>query len=72
MIVNEPAVVPQLTELADRYETALMTNDLAVLDATLWQSPQVVRLGIAENLYGIDSIASLSCRSARGIRRSGR
>ena len=63
MIVNDPLVVAELTELADRYETALMANDLASLDAMFWQSPNVVRLGIGENLYGIDSIAAF--RAAR-------
>ena len=58
MIVNDPSVVAELTELAECYETALMSNDLPTLDAMFWQSPHVVRLGIGENLYGIDSIAA--------------
>jgi hypothetical protein len=63
MIVNDPLVIAELTDLADRYETALMTNDLTTLDAMFWQSPNVVRLGVNENLYGIDSIAAF--RAAR-------
>jgi hypothetical protein len=58
MIVNDPVVVATLTELAERYEAALMANDLAALDAMFWQSPDVVRLGIGENLYGIEAIAA--------------
>ena len=58
MIVNGPPIIAELTELAERYETALMDNDLPALDAMFWQSPDVVRLGIAENLYGIDAIAA--------------
>jgi hypothetical protein len=57
MIVNDPSVIAELTELAERYETALMANDLPALDEMFWQSPHVVRLGIGENLYGIESIA---------------
>ena len=63
MTVNDPVIVAELIGLAERYETALMTNDLPVLDAMFWQSQHVVRLGIAENLYGIDSIAAF--RAAR-------
>ena len=63
MIVNAPSVMAELSELAERYETALMANDLPTLDGMFWQSPHVVRLGIGENLYGIESIAAF--RAAR-------
>jgi hypothetical protein len=63
MIVNDPSVIAELTALAERYETALMANDLPALDQMFWQSPHVVRLGIGENLYGIESIAAF--RAAR-------
>ena len=56
MIVNEPAALAELQDLARRYETALMDNDLETLDAMFWQSPQVIRLGVGENLYGIEMI----------------
>lgn len=35
-----------------------MSNGLSTLDAMFWQSPDVVRLGVGENLYGIEAIAS--------------
>lgn len=63
MIVNDTSVIAELRELAERYETALMANDLPALDGMFWQSPHVVRIGIGENLYGIDSIAAF--RAAR-------
>lgn len=63
MIVNDASVIAELRELAERYETALMANDLPALDGMFWQSPHVVRIGIGENLYGIDSIAAF--RAAR-------
>src|SRR5450631_280331 len=56
MNVNEPDVAAELRAMVDRYETALMKNDLAALDEFFWESPQTVRMGIAENLYGIDEI----------------
>jgi hypothetical protein len=63
VIVNDPEVIAELTGLAESYETALMKNDLTVLDSMFWQSPHVVRLGTGENLYGIDAIAAF--RAAR-------
>jgi hypothetical protein len=58
MMINHPVVIAELTGLAEQYEAALMANDLAALDAMFWQSPDVVRLGIGENLYGIAAIAA--------------
>ena len=55
-VINDPALVAELTQLYMTYETALVTNDLAVLDALFWESPDVVRLGATENLYGIEAV----------------
>lgn len=63
MTIDDPETLAELTALAERYEIALGTNDLATLDAMFWQSPQVVRLGVGENLYGIEEIAAF--RAAR-------
>lgn len=63
MIVDDPRILAELEALAERYEAALMANDLAELDAMFWQSPKVVRLGVGENLYGIEEIAAF--RAAR-------
>lgn len=54
--VNDPAIVAELTELYLKYEQALCENDLDTLDALFWDSPQVLRFGATENLYGIDAI----------------
>lgn len=54
--INDPALVAELTQLYLTYETALCENDLAALDALFWESPEVVRFGATENLYGIDAI----------------
>ena len=45
------------------YETALMSNDLRVLDQLFWHSPLAVRFGTAENLYGMEAIRAF--RKAR-------
>ena len=55
-VINEPALVAELTELYMRYETALCSNDTAVLDNFFWDSADVVRFGLNENLYGAEDI----------------
>ncbi len=53
---NRPDVLAEVSAVADRYEQALVTNDLAVLDELFWDSPSTVRFGATESLYGIDAI----------------
>jgi len=55
-MINAPTLVEELTQLYLKYETALVENDLDVLDDLFWHSDQVVRFGATENLYGIDQI----------------
>jgi ketosteroid isomerase-like protein len=61
--INIPEVVAEVTEAFQRYESALVNNDVAVLDTLFWNSPKTLRFGIGENLYGYDAIASF--RSSR-------
>lgn len=63
MIVNDPEVVAEVQAAFDRYEAALMANDLDALDALFWRSPQVIRFGPGQNLYGIEAIQAF--RTAR-------
>ncbi len=56
--INNPAVVAEVTEAFNRYEAALVSNDLAVLDESFWQSAHTLRYGIAENLHGFDEISA--------------
>ena len=58
MIVNDPDVVAELAALYPRYETALMANDADTLTAMFWDSKDALRFGAAENLHGIEEIAS--------------
>jgi hypothetical protein len=58
VIVNDPAVLAEVTALVDAYEVALMTNDVEALDGAFWPSPHAVRLGVAENLWGFAEIAA--------------
>ncbi|MCL1470081.1 oxalurate catabolism protein HpxZ [Argonema antarcticum] len=70
MDINIPDVVAEVTAAFQRYEKALIDNDIAVLDELFWQSPQTVRFGVGENLYGYDAIATFrSNRSAANLER---
>jgi hypothetical protein len=61
--INIPEVVAEVTQAFERYERALVANDVAALDALFWNSPHTLRYGIGENLYGHEAIAAF--RSAR-------
>ncbi|HWK45862.1 MAG TPA: oxalurate catabolism protein HpxZ [Stellaceae bacterium] len=56
MIINDPKTLAEVTAAFQRYETALLSNDIDVLDELFWTDPRTVRLGIGENLYGIEQI----------------
>ena len=68
--VNLPQVVVEVTAAFNRYEQALVTNDVAVLDELFWKSPLTLRYGATENLYGHDEIAQFrGARSPAGLAR---
>jgi 1-carboxybiuret hydrolase subunit AtzH-like protein len=56
MKINSPEVVAELLALYPQYEAALMANDAGTLTKMFWASPQAMRFGMTENLYGIDEI----------------
>lgn len=66
MILNEPAVLAEVTAAVDAYEAALMDNDVEALDGAFWNSPHTVRLGVTENLYGFAQIAAFRVGRAGG------
>lgn len=69
--INLPAVVAEVKSAFERYETALVSNDVAVLDELFWSSPHTVRYGVTENLYGYEAIAAFrSARSPAGLART--
>ena len=61
--INLPEIVAEVTTAFQRYEQALVTNDIAVLNELFWNSPHTIRLGVSENLYGYEAIAGF--RAAR-------
>jgi hypothetical protein len=54
--VNRPQVVAELTAIYERYERALVTNDVPVLQELFWNSPLAIRFGATENLHGYAEI----------------
>lgn len=54
--INDPAIVAELTDLYMKYEDALCNNKLEILDELFWDAAEVVRFGLAENLYGSEEI----------------
>jgi hypothetical protein len=70
MQVDLPDVVAEVNAQFARYETALVTNDVAVLDELFRADPRTLRYGIAENLYGYDAIMAFRAgRSPVGLMR---
>ena len=55
--INLPEVVTEVTAAFNRYEAALVSNDVQTLDSLFWDSPDTIRFGATENLYGYEAIA---------------
>jgi hypothetical protein len=56
--VNNPAVLAEVTPLFQRYQDAIISNDVDVLNALFWNDGLTIRYGTAENLYGHHAIAN--------------
>src|SRR5262245_48437854 len=70
MEVDLPDVVAEVSAAFERYEKALVSNDVAVLDELFRNDIRTLRYGIAENLYGHGEIASFrAARSPVGLTR---
>jgi AtzH-like len=70
MEIDLPEVVAEVKAAFDCYETALVSNDVATLDALFHDDARTIRYGGAENLYGYDEIRSFrAARSPAGLAR---
>jgi hypothetical protein len=70
MDVDLPEVLTEVTEQFARYEKALVSNDVAVLDELFRDDARTLRYGIGENLYGYDAITAFrAARSPAGLMR---
>jgi hypothetical protein len=71
MDINLPDVLADVTAAFERYEVALVTNDVAVLDELFWNSPHTLRYGATENLYGYPEIQAFRAgRPSTGLART--
>lgn len=69
--INLPDVMAEVTAAFERYERALVGNDVAVLDELFWDSPHTIRFGATENLYGVEAIRAFrAARSPAGLART--
>jgi hypothetical protein len=71
MDINIPDVLLELTLQSERYESALVNNDVEVLDELFWNSPHTLRYGVTENLYGYADIRAFRAnRPSVGLKRT--
>jgi Protein of unknown function (DUF3225) len=71
MEIDLPEVVAEVTAAFERYEKALVSNDVATLDAIFRNDPRTIRYGTGENLYGYGEIAAFrAARSPAGLART--
>ena len=56
MEINLPDVHAEVSAVFARYEDALVSNDTQTLHDLFWQSPQTIRFGVGENLFGANEI----------------
>lgn len=71
MDIDIPEVKAEVADAFARYETALVTNDVATLTELFWADPRTLRYGGGENLYGIAEIAAFrAARSPVGLERT--
>jgi hypothetical protein len=70
MDINLPDVVAEVGAAFARYEAALVSNDIGVLQELFWHDERTIRYGIGENLYGHGEIAAFrAARSPVGLAR---
>src|SRR5215469_5410213 len=70
MEIDLPDVVAEVAAQFARYEQALVSNDVAVLNELFHRDARTLRYGIGENLYGYDEVTAFrAARSPVGLMR---
>ncbi|MBV8700160.1 oxalurate catabolism protein HpxZ [Bradyrhizobium sp.] len=70
MEIDLPDVLAEITAQFARYEQALVSNDVAVLNELFHRDARTLRYGIGENLYGYDEVTAFrAARSPVGLMR---
>jgi len=71
MDIDLPEVLAEVQDAFARYEKALVSNDVATLDALFFDDARTIRYGTAENLYGYREVSSFrAARSPVGLGRT--
>jgi hypothetical protein len=71
MEIDLPDVKAEVTAAFQRYERALMANDIATLNQIFRDDPRTIRYGVGENLYGHAEVAGFrAARSPVGLART--
>ena len=71
MEIDRPDVIAEVRAAFEVYERALVTNDVATLDALFRDDPRTIRFGGTENLFGHDAIKAFrAARSPAGLART--
>jgi Protein of unknown function (DUF3225) len=68
MQVDLPEVIAEVKTEFERYEQALVSNDVAILNEMFRKDVRTIRYGVNENLYGHAEIAAFrAARSPLGL-----
>jgi hypothetical protein len=71
MEIDRPEIVKEVKDAFERYEQALMSNDVQMLNAMFLDDARTIRYGAAENLYGHAEISRFrTARSPAGLART--
>jgi hypothetical protein len=71
MDIDLPEIVDEVRAAFERYERALVSNNVGTLDALFCDDPRTIRYGATENLYGYDEIKAFrAARSPIGLART--
>ena len=54
--INISLVIAEVTDAFNRYEQALITNDVSVLDELFFNSPNTIRYGASEESIGYQAV----------------
>jgi hypothetical protein len=69
--LNLPDVKAEVEAAFAAYEQALVTNDVAMLDALFWDHALTIRYGATESLYGREEILAFrKARPSQGLERT--
>jgi hypothetical protein len=71
MEIDLPDIVAEVAAAFQRYEKALLSNDVATLNAIFRDDPRTIRYGGTESLYGYQEIEAFrAARSPIGLDRT--